>query len=1039
LGNEKLKSIIAIISIITVLSGIFLYRGIYQYKETMNDKIAETIVKTNVLIDEVIRNSNIIYDVRLDALVGNEQIIKAFFKKEREKLYRIVLPFHQSLEAENINYSNMHFHLPSGISFLRMHKPEEYGDDLKFIRPIILEVHKDNKAVHGYEIGKHGLFYRVAKPVFFNDDYIGALEIGIKVKQVAENIERILNVKVARFIDDSILNEEFSKNCKEELIIQGNSLNTYENNSLFRSIFKTYNFNNTSPQSSDVNDIHRILFRSGQLKNYLGETIARFIVSQNITREIHEFNSFIYRSVILTMILITGAYVILHFSFGTYIKKIIELNKTLENKVLLRTKDLTEVTDKLQITNAELNQIFNTAADGMRVIDKNYRVLRVNDTFSRLIRKDKDLLRNCYCHEHFKGKFCFSPECTLKRILRGEQYIEIDIQKEMDNGEKRSFLLTATPFKSSNGEILGVVENFKDITRREAAAKALQEHEQYLEAIMSTVLAGVIITDEKSPTIIDANPYAMKLIGLNREDIKKTSIRDHLSLETPWIESVVRSGRTFEKEDFILTTSRGNKINIRLSVARVTIKDKVYLVQSFSDITDVKNLLKKQLVDIYKAKSIMMLINNAVPRSIELPAGYRLFIHSISVPCFAEGGDHFFIQHFTENTNPKTLISLKDQSGHEVNCILRSIYTDLMHHALNYRNRDKDIETIINQLNKELYQADYFNNDEFFTSINAEIDHKTLLLRYVSAGHPPFILIRDRCVVTIPDVDQKFTGCNFPIPFLKDAKYTSDQLQLKENDQLIFFTDGLTDMGLKNLDVALDYYELQNIIQTIIDEIWISEITVPPVSQLMELLMNEISGRCQETVIPDINGLESVNSSSDDVTILGLEIEHQANMKTFSLKPEGSEEITDFINSVVDELFISRSESMFSHLENKVKMILEEAIINAWKHGNGKNAEKHITVKISTRNDFVFEVIDQGKGFNYKDLPDPTLEVNIDKTNGRGLFIINHFSDSMEWRGNGNHLVIILRKIKEHDERNVIRKTKSQINIWEGKKQFYEV
>ena len=111
----------------------------------------------------------------------------------------------------------------------------------------------------------------------------------------------------------------------------------------------------------------------------------------------------------------------------------------------------------------------------------------------------------------------------------------------------------------------------------------------------------------------------------------------------------------------------------------------------------------------------MTLINKEVPRYCQLPNHRRLFTEAICVPCNAEGGDHYFVQHFVmENTKTgKTFVSLKDQSGHEVNCILRSIFTDLLHNAALYNPQIPTLEAMVGKLNNELCASNFFNEDDF--------------------------------------------------------------------------------------------------------------------------------------------------------------------------------------------------------------------------------------------------------------------------------------------------------------------------------------
>jgi len=86
-----------------------------------------------------------------------------------------------------------------------------------------------------------------------------------------------------------------------------------------------------------------------------------------------------------------------------------------------------------------------------------------------------------------------------------------------------------------------------------------------------------------------------------------------------------------------------------------------------------------------------------------------------------------------------------------------------------------------------------------------------------------------------------------------------------------------------------------------------------------------------------------------------------------------------------------------------IKLALEEAVVNAIRHGNGLDPEKVVTVRFKVNRDkTVIEVEDQGCGFDPNDVPDPTAEENLDQPSGRGLMLMNAYMDKVEFENPGN-------------------------------------
>ena len=90
-----------------------------------------------------------------------------------------------------------------------------------------------------------------------------------------------------------------------------------------------------------------------------------------------------------------------------------------------------------------------------------------------------------------------------------------------------------------------------------------------------------------------------------------------------------------------------------------------------------------------------------------------------------------------------------------------------------------------------------------------------------------------------------------------------------------------------------------------------------------------------------------------------------------------------------------------------VRLALEEAIVNAIKHGNGMDPSKEVRIDCSFDDDRVTIVIeDEGPGFDVTSVPDPTSEENLDKPGGRGIMLMRSFMSRVEYNDSGNRLLL---------------------------------
>lgn len=94
-----------------------------------------------------------------------------------------------------------------------------------------------------------------------------------------------------------------------------------------------------------------------------------------------------------------------------------------------------------------------------------------------------------------------------------------------------------------------------------------------------------------------------------------------------------------------------------------------------------------------------------------------------------------------------------------------------------------------------------------------------------------------------------------------------------------------------------------------------------------------------------------------------------------------------------------------------IKLAMEEALTNAFRHGNKSDPSKHIIVRFKITTDQIeIEVADEGEGFEPDHVPDPTLPEFIDRPHGRGIMLMKAYLDEVSYGDRGKRVRLVMKK-----------------------------
>ncbi len=209
----------------------------------------------------------------------------AFGERNREELSRLTLPFFQH-EKEKLSLAQFQFHTPPATSFLRLHKPEKFGDDLSSIRQTVMEVNRNKTEVLGIEKGRAGLGIRGVVPVYYNEKHTGSVEFGLKLDDnLLKPLKESMGVDISVVVPDDQAFKYLAKT--HSLTIPPKSY------PWLREMMKS--------ESIRFKQVHKngkdLMTVFGPLKDYTGKTIGVLAIPTDITATMDAIASNMYKMI----------------------------------------------------------------------------------------------------------------------------------------------------------------------------------------------------------------------------------------------------------------------------------------------------------------------------------------------------------------------------------------------------------------------------------------------------------------------------------------------------------------------------------------------------------------------------------------------------------------------------------------------------------------------------------------------------------------------------------------------------------------------
>lgn len=193
------------------------YMLILSYQENsttkhLNNKTESIYLEYQVIYDKHKALADLIFMTE----INKPKIINLFKEKQRTKLHEFLLSSYTTLRKFNVR--QLQFHLPNNDSFLRMHRPSKFGDNLSKDRLTVKYVNENLMPVDGFEEGKVYNAFRFVYPLFKDTQHIGSVEISFTALAFIKDIVKHYNVLSNFHIDKKIVDLKVFKDEKNNYI-----------------------------------------------------------------------------------------------------------------------------------------------------------------------------------------------------------------------------------------------------------------------------------------------------------------------------------------------------------------------------------------------------------------------------------------------------------------------------------------------------------------------------------------------------------------------------------------------------------------------------------------------------------------------------------------------------------------------------------------------------------------------------------------------------------------------------------------------------
>jgi PAS domain S-box-containing protein len=557
--------------------------------------------------------------VQFDNLRDEKELKEFFLKRDRNSLIE-ACQRRFNFMRRSYGVTHLYFIGLDRKCFLRMHSQSRFGDLID--RRTLLNAEKSSGESWGLELGPLGTFtLRYVLPWKENGRLVGYIELGKEIEHLVSELQQTSGEQIFTAINKKFLPKRVFEE-RRRILGLGGDWDEYSNFVIISQSFAkmpesvkfylasepVYSLRNRMVEFVDGNKFYSCF--SFPVENTEGQNIAEIFVLNNISTEVSEMRRETALSLAGSILIFAVLFFLLSFYLGRIESRIASLTAIREIESSRRRE-----------TEEQLFATLESIADGILTTDLNGRVKSMNPAAEKitgyaLAEAQGHRVAEILGIAEGQSLFAFNDAQTVSEAV--EKIKKKAVQAVGKDGSIRQISLTASVLRNAHHETAGTVVVFRDVTEEFIINEKLRNSENTLKTIFNSLPVALISVDPATHSIISANPAAEKLIGLPASDLVNRPCRDFLCSSEIGRCPITDLHQEVDSSLRRLKTAAGKELSVIKSVVRIDANGKDLLLESFVDISELKNTQEKLQNTLETLEATNAQLSSAIEKANEL-------------------------------------------------------------------------------------------------------------------------------------------------------------------------------------------------------------------------------------------------------------------------------------------------------------------------------------------------------------------------------------------------------------------------------------